>query len=263
MSIFSNVTKQLINNYTKNKPAVYAGLAVAASIGGAISVAITTKHATELMKQMKAEEAQITNSDEIRKHRIKRYLRVARMYAPAVCLEALAVASVVTGYKVSARRTAALATAYMISKEDFQAYKQKAVEIVGQKKADAIEHDASVAKIKDEPVPEEIEIISTGYGSTLFYDSVCGRYFRSSVDAVRTAEKTIISNIRAYDSASLNEFYYELGLEYVTIGEVLGWNSDRPLDVKLNSTRLSENNEPAFVIEYEWTPLIAFDQICY
>lgn len=263
MNMFTNATNQFIKNYDKNKPAVYAGLAVAASIGGAVSAVVVTKRASELMKQMKAEEAQITNTDEIKKHRIKRYLRVARMYAPVVCLEALAVSSVITGYKVSASRTAAFATAYMITKDDFQAYKQKAVEIVGQKKADSIEHDASVAKIKDEPVPEETEIISTGNGNTLFYDKIGGRYFRSSIDAVRTAEKAIIANIHSYDSASVNEFYYELGLEDTVAGDVLGWNTDKPLNIKLNSTRLSDNNEPAFVIEYEWVPLVAYDQICY
>ena len=261
MNILSKLTTNLLTGYQKNKPMVYAGIAIAASIGGAISAANTSYKLNETMHQMKAEEALIEDPDELKKRKFKRYMRVVGMYAPAVLMEGLAIASVVTSYKASVTRTAAFATAYMLSQEDFTAYKSKVVDILGQKKADNIEKEAAVAKVKDTPLPDESEIIATGDGNTLFYDKIGGRYFRSSIDAVRSAEKKVSDWIHAYDSAAVNDFYGFLGLEDTVAGGVLGWNNERPIDINLNSTRIGPNNEPAFVITYNWLPLVAYDQI--
>lgn len=263
MNILSNLSRNLLTNFNKNKPIVYAGIAVAASIGGAITAATASVQLSGVMKQMKAEEALIEDPKELKKRKFKRYMRVVRMYTPAIALETLAVASVVTSYKTSVARTAAFATAYALTRDDLTAYKSKVVDILGPKKAENIEKEASVAKIKDTPLPNEEEIIATGNGNTLFYDKIGGRYFRSSIDAVRSAEKHVSDWIHAYDSASVNDFYNALGLEDTVAGNMLGWNCDRRLDIKLNSTRISPNNEPAFVIEYDWLPLVAYDQINY
>ena len=89
MNILSKLTTNLLTGYQKNKPMVYAGIAIAASIGGAISAANASYKLNETMHQMKAEEALIEDPDELKKRKFKRYMRVVGMYAPAVLMEGL------------------------------------------------------------------------------------------------------------------------------------------------------------------------------
>ena len=67
----------------------------------------------------------------------------------------------------------------------------------------------------------------TGKDTTLCYDAMFGRWFRSDVDTIIRAVNEINRKIVAGDMyASLNEFYDEVGLPPVEAGEYLGWNID-------------------------------------
>ena len=53
---------------------------------------------------------------------------------------------------------------------------------------------------------------------------------------------------------SLNDFYYELGLENIELGEELGWNVNNGL-VELNfSSQLSSDETPCLVMNYNIAP---------
>ena len=54
---------------------------------------------------------------------------------------------------------------------------------------------------------------------------------------------------------SLNEFYYEIGLPSIKIGEDIGWNIDREGYIDLRfSSQLNDNDKPVFVIDYGCGP---------
>jgi hypothetical protein len=53
---------------------------------------------------------------------------------------------------------------------------------------------------------------------------------------------------------SLNDFYGEIGLEPIQLGDELGWNVDQGLIELEFSSQLSENNEPCLVINYNIAP---------
>ena len=51
----------------------------------------------------------------------------------------------------------------------------------------------------------------------------------------------------------LNDFYNEIGLDRIKIGEDLGWNIDKGLiEVHYDST-IADNEEPCIVLDYELT----------
>ena len=60
---------------------------------------------------------------------------------------------------------------------------------------------------------------------------------------------------------SLNDFYYELGLDPVKNGSALGWNLDSGLIELDFSTCLAENDEPCVVIDYLVGPRYEFDKL--
>ena len=75
----------------------------------------------------------------------------------------------------------------------------------------------------------------------MYYDNYTGRYFRSNSEIIGKAEKRITERLFTEMWISLNEFYWELGLPPVDVGEDLGFNVDDGIDIDTSgSTRLPD-----------------------
>ena len=60
---------------------------------------------------------------------------------------------------------------------------------------------------------------------------------------------------------SLNELYYELGLEGTKLGEQMGWNVDRGLiDLKFSAT-FSADDRPCIVLDYRVPPMYDYQNM--
>ena len=70
---------------------------------------------------------------------------------------------------------------------------------------------------------DEATVIKTGKGDALFYDTFSGRYFRSSVESIRTAENEMNRAAACGEFVSLNTFYDTLGLDSIKFGDDFGW----------------------------------------
>jgi len=57
---------------------------------------------------------------------------------------------------------------------------------------------------------------------------------------------------------TLNEFYGELGLDPIPLGESIGWNVDRLLEIDISGQIESETGEPCIVLNYPIMP-VKFD----
>lgn len=60
---------------------------------------------------------------------------------------------------------------------------------------------------------------------------------------------------------SLNEFYDEMDLPHIDIGDDLGWNIDDAIELTFSS-QLTEDKTPVLVISYEYCPRYDF-RTCY
>ena len=139
-----------------------------------------------------------------------------------------------------------LAGAYKLSEEKLKTYEEKAKEILGDKKADEV-HDAVAKELTPDVPTDESLIVRTGKGIQLCYDMFSGRYFYSSVEAIRTAESTLNKALVSGDGVTLNELYYELGLPEIKMGEAFGRQlySDREhcVDIRLTFDAQEINGE--------------------
>ena len=125
-----------------------------------------------------------------------------------------------------------LAGAYKLSEEKLKTYEEKAKEILGDKKAEEV-HDAMAKELTPDVPDDPNNIISTKKGDMLCYDIFSGRYFRSSVEAIRTAESKMNKRLANGDYATVNELYIWLDLPCIKLGDHFGWNVN---DWNLNST---------------------------
>lgn len=64
------------------------------------------------------------------------------------------------------------------------------IETIGEKKEQTVRDAIAKEHIEKDPV-ENKEVIVLGRGSTLCYDSVSGRYFKSDMETIKKAENEL------------------------------------------------------------------------
>lgn len=60
---------------------------------------------------------------------------------------------------------------------------------------------------------------------------------------------------------SLNDFYSEIGLDPIKVGNDLGWNIDRgEIDISF-SAQVADNDQPCLVVDYTIAPQYGFAKL--
>lgn len=240
--------KKIGDSVVKHSPEILTGIGIAGMFGaGMLAVKETPKALRLLEEKKKVEQKEELTTNEVVKTTWK-------CYAPAVATGVLGAACVIGAGSVSARRSAALATAYKISETALAEYREKVIETIGEKKEEAIRDLVAKEKVDKNPVSKN-EVIVTEKGNTLCYDSISGRYFKSDKDKIDKAVNTVNKRMLHNTYISLNEFYDELGLPHNKLGDDLGWNVDRDSLLEIYFTsHVADDGTPCLVMEYEVAP---------
>lgn len=269
--IVYNTSKHFIK---QNSPTILSAIAVGGVVSTAVLAGKGTLKAHELLEYEKAERRSQAY-DEYEKDPDKlvpdfdsanltvlETLRIVRpCYAPAAIMGAATIGCILGANSINLRRQAALASLYSLSEATLKEYKEKAREIVGEKKAQKIEDEQVQDVINRHPASTD-GIIRTIHGETVFYDTLSGRYFTSDIEFVRRVENDIKSMIFGGDMcASLNDFYYQVGLNGIGLGEDVGWNIENLIDLKFTGVLMSDGT-PCIAIGHNAGPIYNY-QRCY
>lgn len=177
-----------------------------------------------------------------------------KCYVPAAITGVTAAACLIGANSVNNRRKAALATAYNLSATALAEYKDKVIETIGEKKEQVIRDKVAEEQIKKEPVNNSAIIIS-GTGNTRCFDTITKRRFTSDIEQIKKIVNELNRQmVNGQDYVSLNEFYYELGLDGCTVGDELGWNVTRGLIELDFSAQLDSDGVPCIVLDYAVAP---------
>lgn len=108
-------------------------------------------------------------------------------------------------------------------------YRDKAVEVVGVKKEQAIRDAGGQGQAGEGQCQRAWEFISTGRGETPCFDPLTNTCFKSDIESLRRAENTLNKRMRDEVKITVNEFLMEIGLEPCddSIGETMGWDIDK------------------------------------
>lgn len=256
----SNMTqfiKGVKNTMVKHSPAILTGIGITGMLTTTVLAVKATPKALDVIADIKKRHEEDTDKKAIAKDIIT---KVAPIYIPAAITGVASAACLIGANSVHSKRNAALAAAYTISDTAFREYREKVVETMGEKKDKVVKDEIAKDKIKNDPVQNH-EVIVTKRGTTLCYDCIFGRYFRSDMETIKKAITKINRNIVTDIYASLNDFYYEIDIPPVEIGEMLGWNiDDGELDVDFSS-QLAEDGTPCLVISYTVAPKYNFSSV--
>ena len=236
---------------SKHSPEILTGIGVA----GLLTTTVLAVRATPKALTLIEEEKKKKHVDKLTP--VETVKATWKPYIPAAVTGVMATACIIGASSVNAKRNAALATAYTLSETALKEYREKVVETIGEKKEQVIRDNVAKERIEKNPVSNN-EVIITEKGNTLCYDSISGRYFRSDIDKIRRAASDLDYRLRSEMYVSLNDFYYELGLQTIKMGEELGWNVDQgPITISYSS-QLADDGTPCLVMDYDVAPRYDF-----
>lgn len=244
---FSKLIKNTQFVLSKHSPEILTGLGIA----GMITTTVLAVKATP--KALRCIDDAAYEKEELSLTGVEKVKACWKCYIPAAVTGTVSIICLIGASSVNARRNTALATAYKLSETALTEYREKVVETIGEKKERNIKDAIAKDSIKNNPVSQQ-NVIITGKGDTLCYDKLFGRYFKSDIETLKKIENELNRRMFGECYVSLNDFYYEVGLDGVDAGEDLGWNIDNGyIDLDFSS-QLSTDGQPCLVVSFNIPP---------
>lgn len=280
------IKKKIIPYLSKNSAKIWTGIA----IGGAISSIALATDATvkatrvvefEKLKRISERENIIEISEviydsdsieEVTKHLYtptknilepkEIFLMTWKYYIPTVAMATVTVGAIIFGNKAHNKKYLALMSLYKVAESTIEHTNESIMDIVGDKKAKEIK-DKVAEKVVDKKTKETKEakmtenIIDTGNGTMLCFDSLSGRYFRSDVESIRSAQNSFNTDLIHGYWGSLNDLYDHMSLPAIDLGDLVGWNTANMVELHFTSM-LGDRKEPCLVISHMNEPTMIF-----
>lgn len=234
---------------TKYSPGILTGIGIAGMIGATFMAVKATPKALYLIESKK-EESEVEELTPV--ETIK---TCWKCYIPATLTTVLSAACLIGASTVSAKRNAALATAYSISEAALREYQEKVVEVIGEKKEKVVRDAVAKDQIERDPVTKSEVVIIDSNSNTLCYEPLSGRYFKSTIDKIKKAEIKLDRQMIQEMYVSLNDFYWEIGLDGTDLGDKMGWNLSKGYMDLSFSSQLADDGTPCAVIVYGIPPV--------
>lgn len=241
----------------RHSPEILTGIGIAGMITTTVMAVRATPKALSLIEEREIEEnKRLTKTEKLKTS--------WKCYIPSVIVGGASTACLIGGQSVNLRRNAALAAACTVSEAALKEYQEKTLEVIGEKKEQAVRDAIAKDKLEKNPVTQS-QVIFTGHGDTLCFDVWSGRYFKSDIELIRRAVHELNNQMRTDNYISLNEFYSSIDLQETRPGEILGWNIEQGYIELVFSSQLAEDNTayadtPCLVIDFKKPPQYDFNR---
>jgi hypothetical protein len=175
-----------------------------------------------------------------------------RCYVPAGISGSATIVAVLGSHRMNTRQAAALTAAFQLSERAYSEYRDKISETFGESKELKV-RDA-IAQDRVSSSPNNNMVIVTGT-EVLCCELHTMRYFKSSMEELRSVENKINSKINRHGYSYLSDLYDELGLENTTEAYTQGWNDQKLLSLEFSSV-LADGITPCLAFSYNYTTVI-------
>lgn len=249
----SKFVRNVGSTIERNKPQILMGLGITGMLTTTYLAVKETPKALEIIEAKKKEL-------QVDKLPVKEAVKATwKCYAPAAITGVASIGCLLGANSVHTKRTAAIATAYNVSRTALQEFKDATIDTVAPEVVKEIKE--KVAKKEIEKAPDTNTVIVLGEEDFIVYDRFSGRYFKSNYNKIKAAQNTLNELLYIYDYVSLNTLYSELGQKDTTIGGNLGWqlNMDtRNITIDLTHG-MTEDNRPCLVMDFDIQPMYGYD----
>ncbi len=258
----ANTFKGIEKSFVKHSPEILTGIGIAGMITTTVLAVKATPKALRLIekeKQQVVKDLGTSSADTVKLSVGDTIKATWKCYIPAAITGAASIACLIGASSVHLKRNAALAAAYKLSETALVEYKDKVVEVIGEKKEKKIRDELAKDKLEKAPANTS-NVIITGKGDTLCMDYYTGRKFKSDIEKIKKAVNEINRRMTYDHYVSVNDFYNEIGLDGIGLGSELGWNLDGGLLEIYPSAQLDSDGTPCLVITFNIEPKYEFDR---
>ena len=274
----TNVTKyfKMAKRFvSKRSPEILTGIGIAGMVTTTVLAVKATPKALELIEEEKRaqkrallDEAEKTGSDvaaQVSRLKPIETVKVAwKPYIPAMLTGMASIACLIGAQSVSARRHAALYSAYKLSETALTEYKDKVVETIGEKKEKQIKQ--KIAEDKVDKAIEDIKesktkVVVSEDGDTWFIDAFSQMPFKSTVNKIDKAINELNRDMVVYapSGASLSDFYDKLDLPHTGYSDQVGWTlDDGPIEKDI-SDAIIKDGKAYIVLDFMVRPQYDFN----
>lgn len=173
---------------------------------------------------------------------------VWRLYIPAGATAAATIVFVAGIKHVDGRKTLAAQTALAVSQRAYESYRAEVIEELGDRKDKKLLAKVAEKRVSDKPPPTIMAV--SGSGTVLCCELFTGRYFLSDMDVLNKAVNEINAKMLRHDYATLDDFYYEIGLENTIMSGEAGWSSDKLMTLEFST--VLHGSVPCLAFDYNY-----------
>lgn len=206
-------------------------------------------------------------------------VKLFKLYAPAIAVGTLSIASIIYGHKILKKRNIALAAAYTVVDKGFKDYRKNVVERFGQEidkelrfniKAEEVESETTDEKGNKTVTKEIVDIAKSPVDKYSRYARVweCGnpgwqKDPEYNLMYLRNQESYCNDILKSKGHLFLNEVYDMLGFQRTKEGQCVGWVYDRNkpnnsfVDFGIYNINRQENRD--FINGYERSIVLDFN----
>lgn len=226
-------------------PEILTGVGIAGFISSTVLAVQSTPKAINLIEEKKQE----LGVDKLTF--IQTVKTAGKCYIPSIVMSITAGGCIFTATQKYTKRCAVLGAAYGLEEAMFTNYREKVKEAIGEKKEEEIRQEVAEDTLRSRPCPIEPVLGSNEY---LFLDEASGRYFTSNMERVLRICKDLSLRMVSENWIPLNDFYYEVGLPPISLGNGLGWNLDDGEIDPHTVTGTASNGAPCHVLSFRVRP---------
>lgn len=253
---FTKISSKALEGVIRTSPSILTGLAVAASATAIFfSIDATKRAVNAIIEEENIRRIETPKGEENRAVLSKKEVAELtwKFYIPTGVMFLLSASCIIGSNSINIRRQSALVSLYSLTDTALKEYQEKVIANIGEKKEKDIQESLIQDKLLKDPV-ESKEIHITPFGEVLCYDSLSGRYFNGSYEHIRSVQNDFNQKLLSEMWLSLNDLYYELGLEPTELGRDLGWSPEFGLlDVEYTS-KIATDGRPCLVLNYKIKP---------
>lgn len=248
-TLFKSAKKSIV----KHSPEILTGMGISCMVTSTIFAVAGTPKALQLLEKAKKER----NEDKLKPLDVVK--TSWKCYVPSIAFGLTGIGCLIAANSVHLRRNAALTMAYTLSESALHEYRNKVVETIGEKKEEEVRDAIAKDKIANNPVSNS-EVFIVKQGDTLFFDTLSKRYFKSDIEEIRKIVNELNRRMLIENYISLNDFYYEIGLSSIPVGDDIGWNVYKGYIKVYFSAQLTDDNRPCAVLNYDVAPYHDYDR---
>ena len=260
----------------KKSPEILTGLGIAGMITTVVLAVKATPKALDLIDEeidnqnrKLSQEAYVSGYstvNQIDKLKPVETVKVAwKPYIPALLLGGASVGCLIGANTVSARRHAALYSAYELSKTAYNELNEKVTEVVGEKKVTEIKQklaEDKVNKVSSEgAIEKKSNVVIAGDGDTWFIDAMSNQPFLSSKNKLDAAANELNRKMRSDMYVSLSQFYDEVGIEHTGTSDYIGWRIDKEYIDVVTSDAIVKDGKVYVVMDFLSRPEYGYDDL--